>query len=115
MDFPYIINMEATGNNIRRMRKERGIKVTEISKFLMIDKQAVYNWEHGQSLPQLENCLGLARLFHSTVEEIIIETGEANASPFCFLRNVYTVYTSLPSPCRISRPYFCCAAEVRPK
>ena len=81
MDFPYI-DIEATGSNIRRMRTERGIRVADISDFLMIDKQAVYRWEYGKSLPQLDNCLALARMFGTTIEDILVEKGEAAASPF---------------------------------
>ena len=82
MDIPQI-DLAATGTNIRRMRKARGISVVEISEKLMIDKQAVYRWEYGKSLPQLENCLALARMFHTTIEDILIEKGETVSSlPF---------------------------------
>ena len=76
MEVPQI-DIRETGKNIRRMRTERGIRVTEISDALMIDKQAVYRWEYGKSLPQLENCLALARMFHTTIEDILVEKGEA--------------------------------------
>ena len=69
MEVPQI-DLPATGNNIRRIRKEMGISVLEISELLMIDKQAVYRWEYGKSLPQLENFLALARMFHTTIENI---------------------------------------------
>ena len=78
MEVPQI-DIRETGKNIRRMRTERGIRVTEISDALMIDKQAVYRWEYGKSLPQLENCLALARMFHTTIEDIFhIERGYAD-------------------------------------
>ncbi len=79
MDIPQI-DLAATGINIRRMRKARGISVIEISEMLMIDKQAVYRWEYGKSLPQLENCLALAWMFHTTIEDILIEKGETVSS-----------------------------------
>ena len=85
MDIPQI-DLAATGTNIRRMRKARGISVVEISEKLMIDKQAVYRWEYGKSLPQLENCLALARMFHTTIEDILIEKGETISSLPSLLR-----------------------------
>ena len=111
MDIPQI-DLAATGINIRRMRKARGISVIEISEMLMIDKQAVYRWEYGKSLPQLENCLALARMFHTTIEDILVEKGEAypplpSHLPH-FVKNLFRQHSygrrSLPALFRPSHP-----------
>ena len=100
MEVPQI-DLTATGNNIRRIRKELGISVLEISELLMIDKQAVYRWEYGKSLPQLENFLALARMFHTTIENIIVEKGEAIPPLPSFFIN----YSLLSLLSGVSRPY----------
>ena len=42
MNYP-VIDMEATGRNIRRLRKEKGVSVRELSLFLgLSDVRAIY-------------------------------------------------------------------------
>ena len=108
MEVPQI-DLTATGNNIRRIRKELDISVLEISELLMIDKQAVYRWEYGKSLPQLENFLALARMFHTTIENIIVEKGEAYPP----LPSFYICFCILVQSDRFRSPFAGCF-RIRP-
>ena len=45
MNYP-IVSLSATGDNIRRLRKERKVKTSELADYLgFSDVQSVYKWE----------------------------------------------------------------------
>ena len=72
MKYP-VIDMEATGRNIRRLRKEKGVSVRELSLFLgLSDVRAVYKWQRGETLPSTDNLLALSRYLGTTIEEILV-------------------------------------------
>lgn len=49
--FP-VIDLAATGNNIRRLRIERGLTVRDIQSYFGFEEpRAVYKWQNGESLP----------------------------------------------------------------
>ena len=67
------INLEATGNNIRRLRKEKKITVKELSNYLGFNEgQAIYKWQQGQSIPSVDNLIVLSELFHVPIDQILI-------------------------------------------
>lgn len=68
MKYP-VIDMEATGRNILRLREEQGISVRELSLFLgLSDVRAVYKWQRGETLPST----ALSRYLGTTIEEILV-------------------------------------------
>lgn len=70
--FP-IIDLKATGLNIKRLREQCGISVRQIQTLFNFEyPQAVYNWQDGKTLPRIDNLIVLARLFNTTIENIII-------------------------------------------
>lgn len=72
LDYPRI-DMKATGARIHQLRKERGLKVTDISDFMgFTEPQAVYKWQRGDCLPTLDNIYALSILFHTSIEDIIV-------------------------------------------
>ena len=57
--FP-VIDPVATGENIVRLRQERGLSVRDLQAYFGFDEpQAIYKWQRGKSLPTVDN-LGLA-------------------------------------------------------
>lgn len=65
--------MAATGNNISRMRKEKGITIRQIQEQMGFNTpQAIYKWQSGATLPSLENLVILADLFETTISEIVV-------------------------------------------
>lgn len=71
------IDAVATGKRIKALRKELGLKVTDISDYMgFLEPQAVYKWMSGKSLPTLQNMLHLSLLFGTTIEDIIRLTGQ---------------------------------------
>lgn len=68
-----VINLEKTGQNIKAMRKEKGLSVQNLADLMEFEAvQAVYNWQTGKSLPSLENLRLLSELFNKPMEEILI-------------------------------------------
>ena len=67
-----IIDLVATGENIRRIRIERGVTVVKIQSFLSLESpRSIYKWQSGAALPSLENLLGLSVLLGVTMNEIL--------------------------------------------
>lgn len=68
-----IIDMEATGRNIKQFRRERGMTVSELREvFGFTNPQAIYRWESGGSLPTIDNLVILASVLGVTIDEILI-------------------------------------------
>ena len=68
-----VIDMKATGENIRRLRVERDISVKSIQKYLNLsDVQAIYQWQRGKKMPSLDHLCALATLFGVSVDEIVV-------------------------------------------
>ena len=74
------INQVATGARIRAIRKEKGLRVTDISSYMGFESpQAVYKWQRGDSLPDLGNMLRLMELFEiDNIKEIVVTYGGAD-------------------------------------
>lgn len=54
-DLPHI-NVDATGKQLKRIRKEHNFSVQDIQHQIgLISAQAIYKWERGQALPSLDN------------------------------------------------------------
>ena len=67
------IDLPATGANIRRLRREKGLSVIKMQEALDVgDPQTVYQWEWGRNLPTIEHLLALSILLDTTVEAILI-------------------------------------------
>lgn len=67
-----IIDMVATGNNIKTMRKTFGISVADIQDACGISAAAVSKWQKGQSMPTIDNLVILASIFGVKIDEIVI-------------------------------------------
>lgn len=68
-----VIDMGEIGSRIKRLRKERCLKVTDISERMGFETpQAVYKWQRGDCLPDTVNLIILSRMLGTTVEGIIL-------------------------------------------
>ena len=91
IQFP-VIDPQATGANIVRLRRERGLSVRDIQRYFGFEEpQAIYKWQRGQSLPSVDNLFALSALFNVSMNEILvststvinIETFEQQVEPCC--------------------------------
>ncbi len=68
------INMIETGNNIARLRKEKGITVRQIQEAMGFNTpQAIFKWQRGETMPTLDNIVVLSELFNTAIEEIVVK------------------------------------------
>ena len=73
-NIPYpVIDMKRTGENIKRLREEQNISVTEVQRFLgLMNPQAIYHWQRGISLPSVDHLCALSHLFGTSMNDIIV-------------------------------------------
>ena len=68
-----VIDMRATGQNIRRLMIINGLNVNDIKDALGLKAaQSIYHWLDGRSLPTIDNIYALSKLFSITIDSIII-------------------------------------------
>ena len=71
-DLPHI-NADATGKQLKRIRKEHNFSVQDIQHQIgLISAQAIYKWERGQALPSLDNIVILAKLYEVTLDDLLV-------------------------------------------
>ena len=74
-----MIDMRQTGRNICLLRQQRGISVSQLQHMLgFTTPQAIYKWQHGASLPTLDNLVALSAIFAVPIDGILIlDAGKA--------------------------------------
>lgn len=72
-----VIDQQAVGNRIKRLRKENHLRVSDISNILgFTGPQAVYKWQRGECLPDYANMIVLSRILGTTIEQILLGDGK---------------------------------------
>ncbi len=70
--FP-VIDPVATGENIARLRKARGLTVRDLQTYFGFEEpQAIYKWQWGKSLPTVDNLYALSVLLDVPMDEILV-------------------------------------------
>ena len=70
--FP-VIDLPATGANIRRLRQTKGLSVRDLQQFFGFEEpQAIYKWQRGQSLPTVDNLYALSTLLDVSMNDILV-------------------------------------------
>ena len=68
-----VIDLEATGRNIARLRRKAGLSVRELQEvFGFSTPQAIYKWQQGTTMPALDNLVGLSVILGVSMDEIIV-------------------------------------------
>ena len=58
-------------DNIKRLRKERGITQEKLAEALGVTVGAAYKWENGKSIPELGVLLSMAQLFNISLDVLV--------------------------------------------
>ena len=70
--FP-VIDLTATGRNITRLRKAKGLSVRDIQAWYGFEEpQAIYRWQYGKTLPSVDNLYALSVILEVPMERILI-------------------------------------------
>lgn len=73
-NFP-VIDLVATGENILRLRKEKGLSVRDLQGYFGFEEpQAIYKWQKGISLPTVDNLYALSALLDVPMDHILVPT-----------------------------------------
>ena len=64
-------NGEKLGNRLYELRKKSGLSQEELSEKLNVSRQAVSKWECGESLPDTDNLITIAKLYGVSIDELI--------------------------------------------
>lgn len=71
-NFP-TIDMIKTGQNITRLRQQKGLSVKELQDiFGFATPQAIYKWQHGAAIPTVDNLVVLAAVFGVSLDDILV-------------------------------------------
>ena len=70
--FP-VIDPVATGENILRLRKERGMSIRDLQEWFQFEEpRAIYKWQKGQTLPSVDNLVALSAILGVPMEGILV-------------------------------------------
>lgn len=68
-----VIDLVATGKNIRDLRKAKGLSVADLQEYFGFEApQAIYKWQAGKSLPSTDNLFALSHLLGVPIDEILV-------------------------------------------
>ena len=72
MTIPFV-DMKQTGQNIHVLREQRGISVKQLQLLMGFGTpQAIYKWQHGESLPTVDNLEALSAIFDVPIDAILV-------------------------------------------
>ena len=56
--------------NLKNLRNHHGYTQEDVAEHLQVSRQAVAKWEKGESMPDIENCMALAKLYNVTADNV---------------------------------------------
>lgn len=73
------------GENLQKLRKEKGISQEQLAEQLGVTRQSVSKWESGNSYPEMDKIVAICNLFHCDMDvlinkDITEERGKKDAS-----------------------------------
>lgn len=57
--------------NLVSLRKQYGLTQEEVAEQINVSRQAVAKWEKGESVPDINNCTALAKLYQVSLDELV--------------------------------------------
>lgn len=74
-----VIDLIATGQNIKNLRVAAGISVRDLQAVLgFTNPQAIYKWQNGDCMPSIDNLVILAAVLGVTVDQILVVEGDSS-------------------------------------
>lgn len=71
MTYP-TVDMEATGQRIKDLRKAAGLTVDSLSRRLGVTPVSVHKWQRGINLPSVDNLVILANIYGCQIDDILV-------------------------------------------
>ena len=57
--------------NLKELRKQHHYTQEDVAEKINVSRQAVAKWEKGESTPDIESCIALARLYQVTLDDLV--------------------------------------------
>lgn len=67
-----MIDYEKTGAYLAKLRLDKGLSQQQLAKLMNVTHQAVSKWENGAALPDMQILLALSKLYHISIEDILL-------------------------------------------
>ena len=89
-----VIDLTATGQNIKNLRVAAGISVRDLQAILgFTNPQAIYKWQNGDCMPSIDNLVILAAVLGVTVDQILVVEGDSSADGEGAIKSSVTAVT----------------------
>lgn len=59
-------------SNLKKLRKAAKLTQEDVAERLNVSRQSVAKWESGESLPDIDNCIALSRLYKVTLDDLVL-------------------------------------------
>lgn len=69
------------GEKIQGLRKKKGMPQEQLAEQITVSRQAVSKWELGESMPDIDNAVQIAKLFDVSMDYLLNEEIEINTIP----------------------------------
>lgn len=70
----------AFAENLKQIRKEKGISQEELAEQLEVSRQAVSKWEQGAGYPEVEKLIALSHIFNVSLDSLLSEEAVKSSS-----------------------------------
>lgn len=67
--------------SLKSLREEANLKQSDVANELGVTQSAVSQWESGKDYPRANLLLDMARIFHCTVDNILLDMMEEQSAP----------------------------------
>ena len=57
--------------NLRTLRMKSGRTLEDVAEIIDVTRQSVSKWESGESYPDIEKCVRLAKLYHVSLDALV--------------------------------------------
>ena len=63
--------MSSIAEKLKQLRLEAGMSQDKLAEHLLVSRQAISKWENGETLPDMENMIALAKLYGTSLDELV--------------------------------------------
>ena len=67
-----VLNLAETGANLRKLREQRELTVSQMSDLLGVTNSAIYRWEEGAAMPALDQIKNICGLLETPFDQIFV-------------------------------------------
>jgi len=82
-------------STISRIREQANISQEKLAQSLGVSRQAVQKWEKGDSVPDREHLIAIARLFQISLDALVLNNGKRMTDELLFDRKMQPDYSSI--------------------